>query len=621
MLSVKIRCSSIEIYEGGRLTPKYVIGEPFPVAELFGLKEIYCGDGGNWKFKLKDVIQVEIQAERIVVQENKKSAVFCRLPARDSSAADKANWAKFERKMQKIGESLPQKNFNSFLQNSSPAKAKQNVRAGRSGTFGKTKSYLTVGAASKFNSIPWDDNNQKLRPNIDYQQPTRVSGGLLKKKLPLREELFSESEPEEELFADTEEIYASRDLDSDNETGTKLFTDRKRKRLKQKRTAKEEESDDEDLFDDSTMTTPSAATQRLVSPATNRTTESIGNTSKHIASPEYGENQYSRPKNQQQISTFFHSKSARSFQPQNLASATALVAAKTPPRPSTDSSARMASAVHLKKQRTSMKSSETWLTLSPAKKIRSPAEKQKQILFGNDNINMGFQSAFSGKKLSHSQGDDANDPIQNEDSPRRVNKTFARSSLNSHKGKDFLPHSHRKNNDRHYNYSLSYANNGKFDNDNVDDDGPPEPRFRGLCNLGNTCYQNVSLQMLCTCRDLMAKLRQYTADDTRKLTKSICTVYQMLQTTDPLKPAANPRPVKEAMDEKTDKFEGYEQRDAHEFLSDLIDFVHDELSETATNEVVAKGLVCDGKQDEDPTDAFCLEVQVCLRCNSCGYSR
>jgi len=115
----------------------------------------------------------------------------------------------------------------------------------------------------------------------------------------------------------------------------------------------------------------------------------------------------------------------------------------------------------------------------------------------------------------------------------------------------------------------------------------------------------------------------------------------------------------------------YEQRDAHEFLSDLVDFLHDELtaskstppppplpesSETeATNSTTQEGErsspkenkhpnEVDGKagldknsaikchaplttavkhNNEDlPTDAyFHLNVRVCLECDSCGYSR
>ena len=115
----------------------------------------------------------------------------------------------------------------------------------------------------------------------------------------------------------------------------------------------------------------------------------------------------------------------------------------------------------------------------------------------------------------------------------------------------------------------------------------------------------------------------------------------------------------------------YEQRDAHEFLSDLVDFLHDELTaskstppprsppdsnETAAatattqdggrsspkenkhpNEVDGKaGLetnsaikchesvtsVAKHNNEDLPTDAyFHLNVRVCLECDSCGYSR
>ena len=114
----------------------------------------------------------------------------------------------------------------------------------------------------------------------------------------------------------------------------------------------------------------------------------------------------------------------------------------------------------------------------------------------------------------------------------------------------------------------------------------------------------------------------------------------------------------------------YEQRDAHEFLSDLVDFLHDELTSSKStpsppaphsseadvkalsspeggrlspkenkhpNEVVGmsslginsaiKGhsqvLTAVKHNNEDlPTDEyFHLNVRVCLECDSCGYSR
>ena len=113
----------------------------------------------------------------------------------------------------------------------------------------------------------------------------------------------------------------------------------------------------------------------------------------------------------------------------------------------------------------------------------------------------------------------------------------------------------------------------------------------------------------------------------------------------------------------------YEQRDSHEFLSDLVDFLHDELAASPTPPdtaaVVAAssgstigGRVSSPKENENPNVAegklvgelengivgdqhcastsivkndraillptdkyFQLNVRVCLECDSCGYSR
>lgn len=139
-------------------------------------------------------------------------------------------------------------------------------------------------------------------------------------------------------------------------------------------------------------------------------------------------------------------------------------------------------------------------------------------------------------------------------------------------------------------------------------DGPP-PRFRGLINLGNTCYMNSSLQMLATCPSLVQKLRSHKGP----LTASVSQIANQLLKFDQL--SLGPRNVKKAIDEKTNKFSGYEQRDAHEFLSSTVDYIHDEL------EKEAKEAGRDLKATAFPTDDFCLTVKVCLTCTACGYSR
>ena len=87
--------------------------------------------------------------------------------------------------------------------------------------------------------------------------------------------------------------------------------------------------------------------------------------------------------------------------------------------------------------------------------------------------------------------------------------------------------------------------------------------------------------------------------------------------------SVNPSIVKEAMDKMTDKFYGYEQRDAHEFLNDLIDHLHEELEVEANP--IDKVDNCDVTSKCDdmviPTNDFCLTVRVMLKCTSCGYCR
>lgn len=92
--------------------------------------------------------------------------------------------------------------------------------------------------------------------------------------------------------------------------------------------------------------------------------------------------------------------------------------------------------------------------------------------------------------------------------------------------------------------------------------------------------------------------------------------------------SVDPTQLKQAMDQTTDKFQGYEQRDAHEFISDLIDILHEELVEYSkkNNNSNHNTTPTEEKQDADqtslPTDKyFYLNIKVCLTCDSCGYTR
>ncbi|CAB9501062.1 Ubiquitin carboxyl-terminal hydrolase [Seminavis robusta] len=111
------------------------------------------------------------------------------------------------------------------------------------------------------------------------------------------------------------------------------------------------------------------------------------------------------------------------------------------------------------------------------------------------------------------------------------------------------------------------ANTGTKDDDN-------RPSYRGLRNGGNTCYLNSSLQLLFTVKDFVDSIDGKGGE----LTQSFVSTARMVGDTS--KPgAASAFAVKRAIDRKTDKFKGFQQRDAHEFLGDLIDNIHEELVE------------------------------------------
>jgi len=95
-----------------------------------------------------------------------------------------------------------------------------------------------------------------------------------------------------------------------------------------------------------------------------------------------------------------------------------------------------------------------------------------------------------------------------------------------------------------------------------------------------------------------------------ELTTSLFQLYENLLQTENSR-CASAKPVKKVVDRLTNRFHGYQQRDAHEFLGEVMDQIHEELSKDS-----------ESKSQQDPTDDFFRwNVQVCLQCKSCGYSR
>ena len=172
-----------------------------------------------------------------------------------------------------------------------------------------------------------------------------------------------------------------------------------------------------------------------------------------------------------------------------------------------------------------------------------------------------------------------------------------------------------------------------------------ESPYRGLKNMGNTCYLNSGIQMLCS---LPGFIRAIEGKGGNLAEAFYSTAKDLLNDTSKPGVALSAKTVKAAMDQKSDKFLGFEQRDAHEFLGDLIDVLHEELrkgnaedkdaDKTEANQPKDDNMETDEgeaeatssktasvhKVENDRTpadDYFRCNIEVCLTCLNCGYSR
>ena len=148
-------------------------------------------------------------------------------------------------------------------------------------------------------------------------------------------------------------------------------------------------------------------------------------------------------------------------------------------------------------------------------------------------------------------------------------------------------------------------------------------KFPGLRNLGNTCYINSSLQMLFSIPDFVHDLKPFSSG--RRLVDSFCDTFQnVIHPAEGAVGSVSAKKLKVAVDSTTDKFRGYQQRDAHEFLGHLIDEIHEEIEpkKQSEDEVPSSSQEASCTEEMLPTDDyFRLNVEVCLKCKSCGYSR
>ena len=95
----------------------------------------------------------------------------------------------------------------------------------------------------------------------------------------------------------------------------------------------------------------------------------------------------------------------------------------------------------------------------------------------------------------------------------------------------------------------------------------------GLNNLGNTCYLNSAIQLLCNCTVLVKLLTSFNFKSQKlNVLKKFLNSYKKSNTISPIE-------IKNLVAEKDNKFFGNEQHDSHEFLIILLEIIEDELKE------------------------------------------
>jgi ubiquitin C-terminal hydrolase len=103
-------------------------------------------------------------------------------------------------------------------------------------------------------------------------------------------------------------------------------------------------------------------------------------------------------------------------------------------------------------------------------------------------------------------------------------------------------------------------------------------RYGGLLNLGNTCYMASALQMLASAEAFVESVRdreppRHGDDAAMKLRGAFLDVMDRLRRGETVSPGR----FKQAVDERSPLFVGFEQQDAHEFFTTLLDLIDEDF--------------------------------------------
>lgn len=148
----------------------------------------------------------------------------------------------------------------------------------------------------------------------------------------------------------------------------------------------------------------------------------------------------------------------------------------------------------------------------------------------------------------------------------------------------------------------------------------------GLQNLGNTCYLNAVMQALCSLREFVANLRgmpetiPQVADG--MLFKGSSEILKQMSNASAVTGPLSPAKLRELIAKASPMFAGNQQQDAHEFLLEYVNQLHDELLGARKAWLDAQSLVDDEASGILSTQLhFDSEVQKTLACIDCQHCR
>ena len=562
--------AEVALYSQGSSIPKNLSDGTIMVDS----KHLYVGANANWMFSWKNVEEVIVCEPRsMMVRFSDKTSIEC-------VDGDPASFRPFHDLILKRWNKIQSKN-EADVEPAVVTTVRRPKKAGRR-TYGKS-SVRSKPRMSMVQPTYFSSDDEKEAPKEVWREPEEIED------VPSADEKDNMSDTSSALHEASEEFEMPRKRKVQSRSEKLTKTKRRLQKFEAGRSDDIEDSEDEEIFGDPVLTTPAA--QRIVSPA-NATSD--------------GEEESAPPptsaKGNPSIASFFTAKSLIKTNDRRARSpmrTKTLVAPATPTRP--------------------LKKDVEWLS-SPSPS--TPRRRKMDTLTKDDDTDVESISATPPPKESFSTFFTKKRTFSERDSiegtpppPANRKRFFPASSKLRHmnlNGKTIRsPFTKTSLADA----ALCISTPKKAPNNpynkirQVDEEGPKCP-WKGLRNLGNTCYLNSSLQMLYSIRGFVSSLAGKGAD----LANSIVGVADSLKDSTF---SANPKAVKQAIDAVTDKFVGYEQRDAHEFLSDLVDQVHDELE----NEVNATNEKESGNCPLPTDEYFRMNVQACLTCDSCGYTR